>query len=255
MSSDKHYTSNYLEETGNILNHVKELSYKPFLSLEHGTIIDLGCGTGIDVHKLATTLNDNIKIIGIDHDQHLLDNAINSSTKKSNTEFLLSNATDLPFENESIDGLRTERLIQHLSEPDTVFGEIHRILRKDSPVVIVETDWPSFTIFNELSEIDKKVNKYLTEEKVRNGYASRRIFNYLLNHKFRNISYDIFPFILRKYSDIVTYFMFDKILLEAYDKKYITSQEHSSFLNCIKDYDEKGLFASSINIIVSKAIK
>lgn len=252
---NKHYNIDYLQETGRILKNLKEYSYHPFTTINNGTIIDLGCGMGQDVINMAGYLNGGVKIVGIDHDPEMLNQAKLSKKEIPNIDFICSEATIIPFEDESISGVRSERLIQHLVNPEKVILEIYRVLKKNHPLLIVETDWLSLSFYNDLVSIEKKINKFLTEEKVNNGMASRNLISYMEKCNFRNIKLEVFPFVLKSLKEANDYFWIERILSEALDKNHIDENEHVSFLNALREADKNNYFACSINIVIVSSLK
>src|SRR5690606_19047372 len=179
--AEKHYNAAYLEDTARILNDLKEYSYYPFKRINAGKLIDLGCGPGIDVIKMSQTFDEKVRIIGIDHDSNMLEKAKVSAADISNIDFILSEANIIPFDDDSISGVRAERLIQHLTNPEKTIQEVYRVLKEDYPFVIVETDWAGLSFYNEFFQTGQKISRYLTEKKVNNGYASRKVVSYLQN--------------------------------------------------------------------------
>lgn len=252
--SDKHYDSSYLESTGQILKGIKESSYSLFKTSPAGLILDLGCGTGSDVVRLAE-LRPDAKIVGVDHDPDMLERARQLAVDKKNVDFILSEAYPLAFETESVTGVRTERMIQHLPEPEKVFGEIHRVLCKDCPLVIVETDWRSLSFYIGHTPIEKKVSDYLTEVKVKNGVSARNLTTYLSELQYKDIKIELFPVILRSLSEANEYLWFEVILNEAAEKGYITHTDCDIFRESLKRADHNAYFLCSINLIVVSAYK
>jgi len=253
--SEKHYNISYLEDTGKILKDLKEYSYNPFKSIEEGIIIDLGCGTGNDVLKMSEQLNPALEFIGIDHDPQMIAKASETLNKISKIKFLQSEVYPLDFETESVAGIRTERMVQHLKEPIKVIKEIYRVLKKNHPFVIVETDWDSLTFYNDQNSTSKKINKFLTDIKVNNGMAAKKLTSYLAESSFRNIKFEIFPFVLKSLKDANDYLWLEIILEEARDKGFITEEEHQLFVSSIKEADAENYFSCSINIVLATSIK
>ena len=251
----KHYNIDYLKDTNQILKNLKEYSYRPFTTINNGTIIDLGCGMGQDVINMAGILDDGVKIVGIDHDPEMLDQVKLSNKKKPNIDFICSEANKIPFGDEAISGIRSERLVQHLVNPEKMFLEIYRVLKKDHPLLIVETDWLSLSFYNEYVPIEKKINNYLIEEKVNNGLASRNLISYLEKCNFRDIRLEVFPFVLKTLKEANDYFWIERILKEVWDKKHISENEYELFKNALHKADENNYFACSINIVIVSSIK
>jgi ubiquinone/menaquinone biosynthesis C-methylase UbiE len=252
--ANKHYNISYLEETGKVLKDLKRQSYSPFIAFNKGTVIDMGCGTGFDVVNMAS-LNNKVKVIGIDHDPVMIEKATASASAAPNAQFILCEADDTPYKDGSVDGLRAERLIQHLEQPEKVIREMYRILKKDHPLLIVETDWRSLSLYNENVDIEEKLNRYLTREKVNNGSAARKLNSYLRDNKFRDIQIEIFPFVVKSLKEANEYLWIGYILKEMEEKKYIDQQEYSLFKSSLEEADKKNYFACSINLVVVSCIK
>lgn len=253
--SEKHYNISYLEDTGKILKDLKEYSYNPFKSLNEGIVIDLGCGTGMDVLKMSEQLNPTLQLIGIDHDPQMIAKASENLNQTSNVKFIQSEVYPLSFETESIAGIRTERMVQHLKEPTKTINEIYRVLKKDHPFVIVETDWASLSFYNDHVDTSKKICNYLTEVKVNNGMAAKKLTHYLAENKFRNINFEIFPFVLKSLKNANDYLWIEIILEEAKEKGFLTTQEHTAFVKAINEADSQKYFSCSINLVLATSLK
>ena len=245
----KHYDSKYLENSARLTQSIKEYSYEFFKEITNGNIIDLGCGNGIDVHEMAQCLDSTNMITGIDHDNQMI-NIAKSRELTSNVNFICSEARDIPFQDSAINGIRTERVFQHLLNPQDVVKEVYRVLREGSPFVLLETDWQGFTLYTELLDIEHKIQRYLVEKKVNNGLASRRISTYLNNQGFKNIRARIFPIRLYSLEETNKLLKIEEIIKEMESQKEISSKDASICINLLKDRDIAGSFMCSINLIV-----
>lgn len=253
--AQKHYNAAYLEDTATFLQGLKTYSYKPFLETGNGTIVDLGCGTGIDVLNLSRTLGNHVKVVGIDHDPALLEKGRQAAEQGQNVDFICSEATGIPFDNGSIEGLRAERLVQHLTQPDETISEARRVLKPGKPLVLVETDWASLVFYHGEIAVQQKLIHYLTETKINNGYAARKLTHYLEHAGLQEIKTEIFPFTLKSLKEANDYLWIELILGEMKEKNYLSEQEHEAFITCLKKADQNKYFACSINIVVVSSIK
>ena len=57
-----------------------------------------------------------------------------------------ANATELPFPDASFDASRSERMFQHLKDPDAVFGEMVRVTKPGGRIVVLDPDWGTASI-------------------------------------------------------------------------------------------------------------
>lgn len=105
------------------------------LSLENiapgQTVLDLGCGAGLDSILAARRVASTGKVIGIDMTHEMLDKAKRNAvaTDVNNIEFQLAEADELPVEDESVDVVITNGVINLCLDKPKVLAELHRILR------------------------------------------------------------------------------------------------------------------------------
>ena len=253
--SEKHYNIEYLQQTGNFLKKIKDHSYEPFSSLSEGKILDIGCGTGQDILNMAKQLSPEIDFIGIDHDKGMIEKANSSKQLNNNILFIQGEVYQLDFEDNTVSGIRTERMIQHLKEPEKAMQEMHRVLKPGKPIVIIETDWQSLSFYTPYTPIATKIISYLTEKKVNNGYAAKSLTHYLGSCDFKNISLEIFPFIINSLEEANQYLYIEVIIDEAKNHGYITHKEHELFMNALREADRKNHFCCSINLVISTSTK
>lgn len=93
-----------------------------------GTIVDLGSGTGylsIEIAKKTPT----IQVYGIDLSRQMIRIARRHARGVENAQFKFGNATDLPFEDNSIDLIISTGSLHHWKTPAGVFDECYRVLK------------------------------------------------------------------------------------------------------------------------------
>jgi len=251
----KHYGAGYLQDTGDFLKQLKIRSYSPFNTIKEGLVADLGCGTGMDAVNLANMLGSNVQVVGVDHDVALIDHATSGSKDISNVNFVQGEVYQLGFENESISGVRMERLVQHLTAPQNMFQEVYRVLRKGQPLVIVETIWNSLTFYTQHVDIEAKICHYLTEDKINNGWAGNKLTTDLLANGFQQVQLQTFSMVTRSREEANRYLFLDKILLEMAEKGKLSQAEYNDFQRTLNQLDESGCFLVSMNLVIAQAKK
>lgn len=252
---NKHYGAGYLQDTGDFLKQLKIASYSPFATVQEGSIADLGCGTGMDAINLASMLGTHIQVYGIDHDESLIEHAKTSGTAINNVHFKQGEITKLDFEDDSLSGVRMERVIQHLTNPQLMFQEVYRMLRKEQPLVIVETIWNSLTFYTKHVDIEAKICHYLTEEKVNNGWAGNKLTSDLLSNGFQQVQLQTFCMVTHSKEEANRYLFLDKILLEMFDKGKLSQTELATFQQTLDEADRAGCFLVSMNLVLAQAKK
>lgn len=251
----KHYNSDYLNSTAEKLADLKKRSFAHFLPFENKNILDIGCGNGIDLLQFSKLSNPNNSLIGVDHDEKFIELANSNADKIPNLVFKTMDVYNLNFETESIDGLRNERLIQHLKEPQKAFQEMHRVLKKNAPIVILETDWKGLSMFTGLDQIETKISNYLVYQKINNGLATRHIPSYLNDLNFNKISIDVTSNTINSLEEANTFIMFELILKEMLENGSLEVYEYEQFQARVKHLDKEGSFRILMSLILYSAFK
>ncbi len=255
--AEKHYNSTYLSDTMRLLQGVKTKSYTFFESVtDDATLVDLGCGTGQDVLNMARTFSgDNLRFIGRDHDANMIGKDKEPTALDPRSEFLVGDALHIPLADTTVDGIRMERLVQHVADPKALFTEVYRVVKDGGRVVIVESDWKSIAFYQGDLTVADKLNEYLSAKKVNNGKAAQSLSTYLDQWGFGKVTAEVFPFVLTSYADACTYLWIDKMIEEMVALDWITATQQQAFVAAQQAADARGFFACSMNIVLVSAVK
>lgn len=95
------------------------------------TVLDIGCGAGMDLLLGARRAGPSGQAIGIDMTEAMRDRALASAaaTGLQNVEVHQADATALPFPDGSIDVVISNGVLNLVPEKDKAFAEIRRVLR------------------------------------------------------------------------------------------------------------------------------
>ncbi len=118
------------------------ISYLPgYLDLEPGmTVVDLGCGAGLDTLLAAGQVGPQGKVTGVDYSSDMAqlarENAV--AARLTNIEIVESPVEDLPLASSSIDVLIFNGIVNLSPEKEKLVSEIARVLRPDGTVIAAE---------------------------------------------------------------------------------------------------------------------
>ena len=164
MKYDKDFWNKYADENESRNNE----GFTKFLtdlasSLHCTSILDIGCGTGIDLRKF----DDSFEIHGVDLNDHALELA-----KKSipNGKFYKESITKLPFGDSSVDFVFTHKLLNYLDDDtlDNGVSEMFRVAKK----YIVNCE-----LFGESEEMINDEMKFRNMQKRRLNYKVKIVSN------------------------------------------------------------------------------
>src|SRR4051812_23332512 len=92
------------------------------------TVLDVGCGPGTDLSDLATAVGRRGRVIGVDHDRDMVDEAVRRTSAQPSVEVRIGDAHDLPLHGASVDRARADRVLMHVESPADVLAELRRVL-------------------------------------------------------------------------------------------------------------------------------
>jgi len=139
----------YLDATRatDFFQEIKRRSYA-LLDLRAGEqVCDVGCGTGDDVLVLARLVGLGGRAVGVDASATMIAEAQRRAAAAGIVaEFGQMDAQRLDLPDARFDGVRAERLLQHVGDPDAALAEIVRIAKPGAHIVIWEADLDLFVI-------------------------------------------------------------------------------------------------------------
>ena len=115
---------------GNPINHLK--------IKEGQSLIDLGCGAGMDIF-ITKMKNPKVGMLyGLDRLDSMLEKAkkVRDNKKFDNIEFIKGELINIPLEDKSVDRVISNCVINLEPDKQKVYDEIYRILKEDGMFVI-----------------------------------------------------------------------------------------------------------------------
>ncbi len=172
------------------LNHIlsfgmdkswRKIFIKNLPEKKYKTIVDIASGTGDLLVNLQDLKAENY--IAIDPAEKMLKIAM---PKVPNAEFIVSPAENIPLQSESTDLVSISFGIRNFENLDKSFREIHRILRPDGIVSIMEFSQPKFFLFRWGFIIHLKiflplVGRVVSKDKSAYKYLQTSIFDFAEN--------------------------------------------------------------------------
>jgi SAM-dependent methyltransferase len=97
---------------------------------KHGTILDVGCGSGSGMSLLKFAGWKNV--IGIESDSEAVRAGV-----AANNKIIHGFASDMPVKSSSVDAVFLHHVIEHLKDPASALVEIARVLKKNGELIII----------------------------------------------------------------------------------------------------------------------
>lgn len=120
---------------------------------KNSCILDIGCGIGLFLQKLNTTI-DNALIVGIDVNTY----ALSYAHKIVPSAHLIRAVADkLPFLKKKFNAIFALDLIEHLKNPSDFLKEVHRVLSDNGSLTLSTPDRYSIYLVRGKSKVEQAV--------------------------------------------------------------------------------------------------
>jgi ubiquinone/menaquinone biosynthesis C-methylase UbiE len=257
MSNDSEFvTADYLRRSAQQVKAVKDASYNHMAIESNVTVLDVGCGPGVDAAALAHRVGPQGCVIGLDSDPKMLSEAQLFAEKEGVSERIqlrFGSATALPLGNGVVAASRAERLIQVLppAEATQVFAELGRVTRAGGRVVVVDTDWATASMDLDDNALERRLMNFFAQCMRPNGFAGRQLFRLAMASGLEQVRIEFFPLLQHRLDATPLEWLVDTALKEC----VIDEEEQQRVTAELRQKETRGrLYFFTTMVIVSGAV-
>lgn len=220
------------------------------LALQEGaTILDVGCGTGQDTQDLARAVGPRGRVVGIDSSETMLEVArARVADMQLPVEYILADATQLPFADASFDGCQASRVFGHLHEPGYALAEMVRVARPGARIVVADGDLDLTIVDIPDRALARKMTHAACDQMVQ-GWMGRQMPRLFKQAGLRDIRVEgrLMPLDYAFFQMV-----FGKILQRAQVENAVSAEELTRFWNALEHAEqEEHFFARVGGFVVS----
>lgn len=249
----------YLLKAAEQTKLVKEQTYR-LLNLDAAqTVLDIGCGPGVDLIRMAELTSPGVQIIGIDFDPQMVRDAINATESKglqNRIRIVEGSVFSLPFEDSTMDRIRAERLFQVLpDDPETeisILNEMIRVLKPGGILVLADTDWATASVDFSDTNLERRLIRFFGEQRRPNGLGARRFYSLLKSRNLQQLDIQAMPVIMHAFSEMDPLYKY--IAEEALKDRIINESEAENWVTEIEQKSKSGALFASVNMNIVKGI-
>jgi SAM-dependent methyltransferase len=121
-------------------------------------VLDLGCGRGYHLQRLAGRVSQGTRLVGIDASPQSIEEARAAAAADPRLEFVTHDlATGIPFGDGEFDRVLSINLLEAIPDKAALLAEVHRVLRPEGRVVFAHYDWDSQLLDGDDKALVRKV--------------------------------------------------------------------------------------------------
>lgn len=258
MSLDNGFvTADFLKKVAERMRAFKQLSYEHMAITPGDTVLDLGCGPGVDTIPLVELVGSNGKVIGIDTDGKMLAEAEQAAEDAGCLEWIEhrhASAMELPLEENSVAASRAERLLQVLppENEQSIVAELVRVTCPGGRVVLIDTDWPSASVDFSNPQLERRLMEFFTLRMRPNGLAGRHLLALCREHGLDDIRFDVVPMAQTRFDETV---FGDWLIDTATAQGIMNETEAELWRNELQQRQDEGRFYSCVNMVIASGKK
>ncbi len=157
-------------------------------------IVDAGCGSGAVskvMAEIALEKYAHFHFSLLDTSEERLNEAkkkLKCDPKRAIFNFVPCHLESIPLKSNSVDFIFSRFVFEYLKDPEIVFKEFVRILKPGGKLVIGDLDYNMMThypIDTELEHQLKEILSVLSDMKLLDPYAGRRLYHYFYTHSMK----------------------------------------------------------------------
>ena len=179
------------------------------------TILDVGCGTGVNVLAISKLVGGTGKVVGIDNSEAMLAVARDKASAE-NIAYRLMAVEEMDFADNSFDGVVCTQVLGYVADPVAVIRSLLRVVKPTGRVFVAETDWDTLAYSIPDKELQRKVTLSFTDHHG-DGWVGRRL--YPLCRQAGAAEIELHPYVIhnaeysiRKYGGPLSYVIRDYLL-------------------------------------------
>jgi ubiquinone/menaquinone biosynthesis C-methylase UbiE len=152
------------------IQRVRRVAWDALAPAPGDLLLDAGCGAGEAARALAGA---GAEVIAMDHSVATVAAAAERHDGSAVT-YVAGDVAALEFPDAHFDGVRCERVLQHLDDPDRAVAELVRVTRPGGRVCLIDTDWESLAVDGLPEDLTTQVRAHIARQSMGHRAAMGR---------------------------------------------------------------------------------
>lgn len=209
------------------------------------SVLDVGCGFGLETERLARLVGPGKPVAGIDESAHFIDEAKRRAEAAGlRIDYQAGRAEALPYADGSFSHVRAERLLIYLADVQKALSEMKRVLLPGGTLALIEPDFGTTTVNVRDRALVRRVMAHEADHAVKQSWLPGQLGPMLAKLGLRDVKIStrvvIFPQALG-----VTYFT--SVVQNAADDGTISKSECEAWQTEVAELGQSGNLFGTID--------
>ncbi len=215
------------------------------------SILDVGCGFGLETRRLAEAAGSQGKVHGLDKSADFIKEAQRRAEAAGQPiAYQTGDATALPYGDNSFDCVRAERILIYLTDVSAALSEMCRVLKPSGKIALIEPDFSTNTINISDRTLARRVLDHEIKTAVENSFLPGSLMVALEDLGFANIEISsralIFP------QELAASY-FSSLAVNALEAGKITTSENGAWQTELDDLKAQDAIFATISYFLFTA--
>jgi len=155
------------------------------------TVLDVGCGFGLESLRLARLVEPGGRVVGIDKSADFIKEAeARAAAAKLAVDFQVGDAEALPYADAAFDVTRAERVLVYLPDPKRALQEMRRVTRPGGTIAAIEPDFGTNAINLSGRALVRRVLDHECDANIPHGWLVRDLRGLMEDLGLKDITID-----------------------------------------------------------------
>jgi SAM-dependent methyltransferase len=244
----------YLDGVADVLAGAKLAIRQVLAPMPGERLLDVGCGTGVDVLALADQVGPTGRALGIDTSDELIAKARDRADGNGVVRFEVGDAADLPLHHSTFDGARAERVLQHVAEPAAAVAELLRVTVPGGRVVLAEPDHEMWVVNTSDVVVTRSLLTWWVGH-IRNPAIGRRLPELLIAAGARDVGVEVLPLVLPGLAAGDAVIGLAKLATAAQQARVVSPEQLSAWQADLREREARNSLMTLGAIVVASGVK
>jgi len=217
-------------------------------------ILEVGCGSGVLCRMVATDIQPDGCVVGLDISRRFLIEAQKYAFQEGVADqitFECGAGESLPYINAAFDSAFAARLLLHTIDPDAVVHEMVRVVKPGGRVVIMDWDFDSIVVDHPERELTRRLLHWRNDHHGGDNWSGRQLWRRMVSAGLQSLAVQPVVTVVHNEAEGLTQSLWRAAQVSR-DNGAISPDEHDDWVDILKERIRSGtFFASIVYFIVS----